>query len=129
MAEGSYQTLQESGFDFLKVLGSSKGTATEYDIESINKNDSINNLDQLLILPRKGSIKSVSTSVDEIDYIGSQSIPIEIPEIRSSGNVSKSIYLQYLSAGVNVFTAYLLLIMCIIPQILASGGDYWLMFW
>lgn len=129
MAEGSYQKLQESGLDFLKVLGSTKGTAAEYDIEQNNKNYSIHNLDKLLILPKRGSVQSVTTSVDEIDLFVSQNVPIEVPETRSSGNVSKNTYFSYLAAGVNVYSACLLLLMCVIPQILASGVDYWLMFW
>lgn len=50
-------------------------------------------------------------------------------EIRSSGNVSNSIYLSYFSAGGSTCKIILFFMMFVLTQVLITGGDYWLNFW
>jgi len=80
-------------------------------------------------LSRQGSIKSVASSVDENKLNGDKKEPTVVAEIRSSGNVSSSVYLSYVSAGGNIFKISFLLFICIFTQILGTGGDYWISYW
>ncbi|XP_025200376.1 probable multidrug resistance-associated protein lethal(2)03659, partial [Melanaphis sacchari] len=125
-AEGSYQELQSSGLDFTKLLKSSEETTdSEIDIKNVTNNS----LEQHSSLSRHGSIISISSSIDENKLNGTQSEPIEVAETRSSGKISLSIYLSYISAGGNAFKISFLLFICVFTQILGTGGDYWISYW
>ncbi|XP_060850595.1 probable multidrug resistance-associated protein lethal(2)03659 [Rhopalosiphum padi] len=127
LAEGSYKELQSSGLDFTKLLKSSEETT---DSEIDDTKATINNsVEQLSNLSRQGSVGSVSSSIDENKLNGTRAEPIEVAETRSSGNVSRSIYLSYISAGGNAFTISFLLFICIFTQMLGTGGDYWISYW
>ncbi|XP_026805619.1 probable multidrug resistance-associated protein lethal(2)03659 isoform X1 [Rhopalosiphum maidis] len=127
LAEGSYQELQSSGLDFTKLLKSSDETA---DSEIDDTKATINNsVEQLSSLSRQGSIGSISSSIDDDKLNETRAEPIEVAETRSFGNVSRSIYLSYISAGGNAFTIAFLLFICIFTQILGTGGDYWISYW
>ncbi|XP_060872281.1 probable multidrug resistance-associated protein lethal(2)03659 isoform X3 [Metopolophium dirhodum] len=127
LVEGSYQELQSSGLDFTKLLRSSEETSTDSDINIKNATD--NSLEQLSDLSRQGSIKSVASSVDENKLNGAQKEPTVVAETRSSGNVSRSVYLSYVVAGGNIFKISFLLFVCIFTQVLGTGGDYWISYW
>jgi ATP-binding cassette subfamily C (CFTR/MRP) protein 4 len=88
-----------------------------------------NSVEQLSNLSRQGSIGSVSSSIDENKLNGTRAEPIEVAETRSSGKVSCSIYLSYITAGGNAFTISFLLFICILTQMLGTGGDYWISYW
>ncbi|KAF0720220.1 putative multidrug resistance-associated protein lethal(2)03659 isoform X2, partial [Aphis craccivora] len=126
LAEGSYQELQSSGLDFTKLLKSSEET-TDGEIDSTNVTN--NSLEQLSNLSRQGSIKSIASSIDENKLNGTQAEPVEVAETRSSGKVSHSVYLSYISAGGNAFKILFLLFICIFTQMLGTGGDYWISYW
>ncbi|XP_026805630.1 probable multidrug resistance-associated protein lethal(2)03659 isoform X2 [Rhopalosiphum maidis] len=127
LVEGSYQELQSSGLDFTKLLKSSEET-TDYEIDDINA--SINNsVEQLTSISRQGSIASISSSIDNNELNETQDEPIEVAETRSSGKVSRSIYLSYISSGGNAFSLLFLLFISLFTQMLGTGGDYWLSYW
>ncbi|KAF0706159.1 putative multidrug resistance-associated protein lethal(2)03659, partial [Aphis craccivora] len=126
LAEGSYQELQSSGLDFTKLLKSSEET-TDGEIDSTNVTN--NSLEQLSNLSRQGSIKSIASSIDENKLNGTQAEPVEVAETRSSGKVSHSVYLSYISAGGNAFKILFLLLICIFTQVLGTAGDYWISYW
>lgn len=133
LAKGSYQELQVSGIDFTKLqiglLEDEQKRTFESDIESNLTNT--NSLNSCLSIC--GSNESVLSCVNEskknssVKCIGIQQN--EEPETRSSGNVSKSIYVSYFSASGNIYEVFLLFIMCLITQILISGGEYWITYW
>ncbi|XP_022162516.1 probable multidrug resistance-associated protein lethal(2)03659 [Myzus persicae] len=127
LTEGSYQELQSSGLDFTKLLRSSEETTTDGEIEKINATNK--SLEQLSCLSRQESLKSISSSIDENKLNETQAAPIEVAETRSSGKVSRSIYLSYISAGGNAFKISFLLFICIFTQMLGTGGDYWISYW
>lgn len=129
LAEGSYQELQASGLDFTKLLGSSIEPTVVSDNESHSKYESTNNLDPRSILSRQISVQSVASSIDENKHSGVQEEPIEVAEMRSSGDISLTVYSSYFSAGGNVCKITFLLLMCVFTQVLASGGDYWITYW
>ncbi|CAH1736130.1 unnamed protein product [Aphis gossypii] len=126
LAEGSYQELQSSGLDFTKLLKSSEGT-TDGEIDTTNVIN--NSLEQLSNLSRQSSIKSIASSIDENKLNGTQAEPVEVAETRSSGKVSHSVYLSYITAGGNAFKISFLLFICIFTQMLSTGGDYWISYW
>eukprot|EP00102_Acyrthosiphon_pisum_P027033 XP_016664243.1 PREDICTED: probable multidrug resistance-associated protein lethal(2)03659 isoform X1 [Acyrthosiphon pisum] len=127
LAEGSYQELQSSVLDFTKLLRSSEETTTDSEINV--KNATNNSLEQFSDLSRPGSIESVASSVDENKLNGVLNEHKEVAETRSSGNVSRSVYLSYISAGGNIFKISFLLFVCIFTQVLGTGGDYWISYW
>ena len=86
-------------------------------------------MEELSELSRQESIKSISSSIDEIQLNETQAAPIEVAETRSSGKVSHSVYLSYISAGGNIFKISFLLFICIFTQVLGTGGDYWISYW
>jgi len=55
--------------------------------------------------------------------------PVELAETRSSGNVKLNVYLSYIFAGGHYCKALSLLIVCVLTQVLTSGGDYWITYW
>jgi len=86
-------------------------------------------LEQLSDLSHHGSLKSISSSIDENKLNETQVAPIEVAETRSSGKVSHSVYLSYISAGGNIFKILFLVFICIFTQVLGTGGDYWISYW
>jgi len=86
-------------------------------------------LEQPSGLSRQESLKSISLSIDENKINETQVAPIEVAEIRSTGIVSRSIYSSYISAGGNTFKISFLLFICILTQVLSTGGDYWISYW
>ncbi|XP_075236154.1 putative multidrug resistance-associated protein lethal(2)03659 isoform X2 [Lycorma delicatula] len=113
LAEGTYKELQESGKDFTKLL-SSRPDSEEADVSDkpLHK--------------RQSSVQSVASSMDE-NHV--QQEPPEVAEMRSVGTVSYGVYGAYLRAGGNICTIAICLLSCILTQILASGGDYWITYW
>lgn len=108
------------------MLKSSEETT---DGETDSTNAINNSLEQLSSLSRQGSIKSIESSIDENKLNGTQAEPVEVAETRSSGKVSRSVYLSYISAGGNAFKILFLLFICIFTQVLGTGGDYWISYW
>ncbi|KAL5233639.1 hypothetical protein ACI65C_001049 [Semiaphis heraclei] len=127
LVEGSYQELQSSGLDFTKLLKSSEESTSETEIDS--KNETNDNLEKISDLSRQGSLKSISSSIDENKLNETHVAPIEVAETRSSGKVSHSVYLSYVSAGGNIFKILFLVFICIFTQVLGTGGDYWISYW
>lgn len=126
LAEGSYQELQSSDFDFAKLLESSKKTTDESDNGSSNNNESAVHVDVFLGSPQQ----SDSPSIDDSKINGvAETKPVEVAETSSSGNVSHEVYFSYISAGGSVIQISCLIFICILTQILGTGGDYWISYW
>lgn len=133
LAEGSYRELQVSGIDFTKLqIGPSEdeqNKTVESDVESTETNNKSLNVNPCLSI--RGSDESILSCVDESKVNGSVNGVDEKPieETRSSGNVSKSIYLSYFSASGNMYEVFLLLVMYLITQTFITGGEYWITYW
>lgn len=127
-AEGSYQELRASGLDFTKLLGVSVEKDILSDNESNAQNENAYGTNSRPTLTRQSSLQSVASSV-ESKLSKLQTEPIEEAETRSFGSISLSVYSSYFSAGGNAFTILILLFMCVLTQVLSSGGDYWLTYW
>ncbi|VVC32361.1 ABC transporter type 1, transmembrane domain,ABC transporter-like,P-loop containing nucleoside triphosphate [Cinara cedri] len=126
LAEGSYQELRASNLGFTKLLEFSK----ESDGETNNKNESHLYLEVPLVSPLKDSMLSISSSIDEngkCDKANEE--PVEIAESRSFGNVSREVYFSYITAGGNAFRIFCLVCICILTQVLCTGGACWISYW
>ncbi|XP_060850029.1 probable multidrug resistance-associated protein lethal(2)03659 isoform X2 [Rhopalosiphum padi] len=127
LTEGSYDELQKSNLDFIKMLGSPVGTTIESYNENIKNNISSNN--RRIGYSRQVSINSVASSIEDTQFNEFQEQPVEISENRTSGSVSKSVYSSYLFAGGSDCKILFFFIICIFTQVLASGGDFWMTYW
>lgn len=129
MAEGSYRELQSSGLDFTKLLGSSEESPSSP--ETCNANAMTDDdTESFSVISLNGSTQSVSSSVDGIPLKnGTRAEPVEVAETRSSGNVSRRVYLSYISSGGNVSKISFLMFVCIFTQTLVTGCDYWITYW
>jgi len=128
LIEGSYQELQKSDLDFTKILRSPvvEITAPSYN-ENISKNTSPKN--QKIAYSRQTSIQSVASSIEEVQFSEYQEQPAETAETRTTGSVLKNVYSSYFLAGGSVFKILFFFIICILTQVLASGGDFWMTYW
>lgn len=55
--------------------------------------------------------------------------PKEVAEQRATGSISLRDYCSYVTAGGNVFSIAVLLLMCIFLQMLILFGDVWISYW
>lgn len=119
--------MQESGINYSKLLQLPEvkimGPVVEKNNVTIEDRD-VNN-DTCVY----SSNESISSSVDEIKVNDVVEKPIEKPEIRSSGRVSKTVYLSYLSASGSYSTVILLIFLYFFAQILNIGASYWISIW
>lgn len=125
VAEGSYQELKATAFEFAKSLGSSDDTETNEP-----ENDTNNSLNVHMVSTLLGSNKSISSSQNDVNVSGVPAAKSKnTDKIRSSGRVSINVYRSYLCASGSVFKVFLVLFCFILTQVLASGVDYWISFW
>lgn len=122
LREGSYRDLRTSNLNFTKSLGSS--TETENRLLDDDREMEKSVLEKCF---RKTSGSSVynaeETKTSEIEHA------VESVETRASGNMKFNLYLSYILAGGSRFKLLSLLLVCILTQALASGGDYWITHW
>lgn len=111
------------------MLQSSKETSVTSDVKSYNTKSTKNFIDILPALSRQGSIQSDLSSIHETEFSGAQGDPIEVAEIRSSGNVSSSVYFSFISAGGKVYKILFLILICVFAQILCTCEDFWISYW
>lgn len=123
----SYQELKASGFDFAKLIGSSEDVTTVSDIDDSNKH--CKNIDTPIIISPRASNESIYSYVGDTKFNGVLAEPKEVIEFHSYGNVKKSDYISYFYAGGSTFKIYFCLFLCIITQVMITGGDYWICFW
>lgn len=131
LTEGSYQDLRESDLDFTKLLGSSAGTVVESENESNNAATAGKTNARPPVPPfeRQISCQSALSSVDEYKFNSVQEKPVVEAETRTYGSVSSNVYMTYFSAGGSAVKIFVFVFMCILTQVLASGGDFWMTYW
>lgn len=127
MAEGSYQELQVSDFDFAKLLR----TQEDSQVESTVQSDSVSSKCRA-----KGSIMSIRNSNQiispSVDESKANLILNQTNEKRESGSsryVSKSVSMSYFSAGGSTSKLFFFFLTYIVTQVLTSGSDYWISVW
>lgn len=75
------------------------------------------------------SIRSVTSTTEERKLSKSMEEPVEVAETRTFGSISLSVYTSYFAAGGSRCKFFVLIFMCILTQVLTSGGDYWVAIW
>lgn len=127
--EGSYQELQTPGLDFTKLLESSTVTEVSHNNESKMDKPSNDNMARSISYIRQESALSNTSSTEENKFSNITAEPVEVAETRSSGNIPFKVYMSYIFAGGHLCKVICLILICIITQVLASSGDYWITYW
>lgn len=104
-AQGTFEELQKSGFDFTKLLATTPDEDKKEDESE---------------LKRQGSIKSISSIEDA---------PLQMEEHKSVGSVGAKIYNAYFKAGGSCCFIFVLFALFFLAQVLGSGADYFLSYW
>lgn len=113
---GTYDSLRETGLDFAKLLAAEdKEEEAEGSLEKARSNSKLN---------RQNSEAS-STSLDET---GNENA-MQVEEKSAEGAIGMSMYNKYFKAGGGFCFFYIMLVFCLMSQLLASGGDYFVSFW
>lgn len=115
-AVGSYESLRESGLDFAQLL-------TDPEEE---KNDRRNSsTSSRSFRQRQNSDASLNSVADSI-Y---EESPMQVQESQETGSIGLRLYKKYFAAGGGWFVFTTTALSCILSQVLASGGDYYLSYW
>lgn len=107
-AEGTFTQLQESGLDFAKLLG--KEVKEEEGEEELSDEE----------LSRQGSIRSIASV---------EAAPSQVQEQKSSGSIGAYVYKEYFRAGGNCCVIFVLFVLFLSAQLLASASDYFITYW
>ena len=108
-AEGTFQELQNSNLEFVKVLQAS------HEVDDVSKEQKSNENQNLEKNPYENK-----TQDQELD---------EETELRSFGNISRKVYCSYFKAVGNNWFVMLMIFVSVLNQIVASGGDYFVSVW
>ncbi|XP_033334914.2 ATP-binding cassette sub-family C member 4 isoform X1 [Megalopta genalis] len=115
-AEGSYEELTRMGIDFGRLA---ENQAVEEEERKVSAPPSRSN-------SRNASITSLSSHMSS----GTEKLdPVEVEETRSKGKISGEVYSGYLRAGGNWCLILIVFLLCILAQLAASGGDYFISQW
>ncbi|XP_025073873.1 probable multidrug resistance-associated protein lethal(2)03659 [Pogonomyrmex barbatus] len=117
-AEGTYDELGSMGVDFGQLL-ENQPKADEKSSRPPSAPASRSN-------SRTGSITSLSSFMTTD---ASKQEPDEVAEMRSTGNVSGKVYSGYFRAGGNWCIIFIVAVLCILTQLAASGGDFFIARW
>ncbi|XP_018045492.1 PREDICTED: probable multidrug resistance-associated protein lethal(2)03659 [Atta colombica] len=117
-AEGTYDELGSMGVDFGRLLENQTKTDEKSSHPSsapVSRSNS-----------RTASISSLSSFMTNDT---SKQEPDEVAETRTVGTVSGEVYTSYLRAGGNWCVIAIVTMLCILTQLAASGGDFFLAQW
>lgn len=122
-AVGSYDNLRQSGLDFAKLLsepgrdetGDESGTGGLSRSRSGSAKKS---------LSRRNSDSSTNSLEEE-----QGENQMEVGEKRSEGSIGLKMYAKYFKASGGFSMFFVMLMFCIVAQLLASGGDYYVNYW
>lgn len=120
-AVGTYDSLRQTGLDFAKLLADpGKDDETSANEMSSSRSRSGSRL-------RRANSEASNTS-DGADQTGVEN-PMQVDEHRSEGAVGMTLYKQYFGAGGGFLFFYIMVTFCVVAQLSASGGDYFLSYW
>lgn len=126
MAEGSFHDLQRSGkADFIQLIESVEDETIKSDIQHNNLKNSYKTTN----VSTSNIKESNLLTTDESKICENHIEPIKEDETNSSKQISKNVYLSYLSASGNIYKVSFFFFTIILTQALATGGDYWISYW
>ncbi|XP_071557607.1 probable multidrug resistance-associated protein lethal(2)03659 [Temnothorax nylanderi] len=117
-AEGTYDELGSMGVDFGRLLENQAKTdekSSRPPSAPVSRSNS-----------RTASITSLSSFMTNET---SKQEPEEVAEMRTVGNVSGEVYTGYFRAGGNWCIIFMVVMLCIMTQLAASGGDFFIARW
>lgn len=124
-AEGSYHVLRESGIDFARFLGTPEEAAA-------GESDGADAADETDEGPGETRPERAGEGVESRVAEGESEdaeAPGQVAEVRSSGDISKSVYASYFSAVGSTCNVFCFFFMYVLTPVLTTGGDYWISYW
>ncbi|SPP86203.1 probable multidrug resistance-associated protein lethal(2)03659 isoform X2 [Drosophila guanche] len=118
-AVGTYESLRDSGVDFASMLNEE---AREEQTEERSRSRSGSQVDQR----RNSEISLVSVTDSVLDAGADQMVS---QERQTQGRIGLGLYNKYFKAGGGFFAFFVMMAFCVLSQVLASLGDYFLSYW
>ncbi|EDW02798.1 probable multidrug resistance-associated protein lethal(2)03659 [Drosophila grimshawi] len=120
-AVGTYESLRESGLDFAAMLADS--SRDEHGIEERSRSRSGSASDK-----RRNSELSLLSLADScLDE--SSAAQMHVQESQEHGRIGLGLYNKYFKAGGGFFAFFVMMGFCVLSQVMASLGDYFLAYW
>lgn len=120
-AVGSYDNLRDRGLDLVEILETAKEeTGSE---SALNRSRSGSR--RSMMGSRRSSLGSMYSLEEEL----MEENPMEVEEKRAEGSIGLRIYAKYFKAGGGFILFLIMFSFCILAQLLASGGDYYIQYW
>lgn len=124
-AVGSYDNLRESGLDFAQLLAEPHKDETG-DEGSLNRSRSGSS--RFRVSSRRNS-EAVGSQYSLEDAVIEEDGQRQVEEKRAEGAIGWSMYSKYFKAGGGFCRFYIMVLFCLLAQVLASGGDYYVTYW
>lgn len=119
-AVGSYDNLRDRGLDLMEILETAKEETGSESALSRSRSGSRRTL---------GSRRSSMGSMYSLEEESLEESPMEVGEKRAEGSIGMRIYAKYFKAGGGYFMFLVMVMFCVLAQLLASGGDYYIQYW
>ncbi|TDG43887.1 hypothetical protein AWZ03_009693 [Drosophila navojoa] len=120
-AVGTYESLRESGLDFAAMLADSSrdehGNEERSRSRSGSASDKRRNSEQSLL-------SLADSCVDEATVA-----QMHVQESQEQGRIGLALYNKYFKAGGGIFAFIVMASFCVLSQVMASLGDYFLSYW
>lgn len=119
-AVGTYDSLRESGLDFAAMLGDSS--------RDEQNNEGSHSRSGSTSERRRNSEQSLVSLADSgVNETAAEQMHVK--ESQEQGNIGLGLYNKYFKAGGGFFAFFVMMAFCILTQLLASLGDYFLAYW
>lgn len=120
-AVGTYESLRESGLDFAAMLADS--SRDEHGSEERSRSGSGSASDK-----RRNSEQSLLSLADScLDE--ATAAQMHVQESQEQGRIGLALYNKYFKAGGGIFAFIVMMGFCVLSQLMASLGDYFLSYW
>lgn len=119
-AVGSYDNLKDRGLDIVEHLDTTRDETGSETALSRSRSGSRRGLSQ----SRRSSVGSLYSLEEE-----AFDSPMEVVEKRAEGSIGLTVYGKYFKAGGGYLAFLVLIFLCVLSQLFASGGDYYINYW
>ncbi|ALC40251.1 CG7627, partial [Drosophila busckii] len=119
-AVGSYESLRESGLDFASMLAEERDENGDERSRSRSGSQSGHG-DQ-----RRNSEQSLLSLADSCLEETTAAAQMHVQESQEHGNIGLGLYNKYFKAGGGFFAFFVMMAFCMLSQLMASMGDYFL---
>lgn len=126
-AVGSYDNLRQTGLDFAQLLTEQHKDETGDEGSSLSRSMSRSSSRFRVSSRRNSEAVGSQYSLDDAVIESEDQQPVE--EKRAEGAIGWSMYSKYFKAGGGFCRFYIMVMFCLLAQVLASGGDYYVTYW